>query len=273
MPINGLVHSTRGAVGCAFLAACAFAAVSVVATTDEGDAQNRPPEIEVRGREVEERSFLLTELYTTEERELVNAARQQVFGACMQNRGFDRAPRSDEEGEYVVRYSEAAIGDDGSLSKPPSVKVTLPNGATSRVYTTWTADTCMYRSYEALGSEPFMREALRREFEGMRNQADRAASEDPVIQNLSRQWSECASSSELNIFWSLIEPVGVPHGSNQGRAPNTLEQNCMTPRIQEEVLASRSQYHAEAVAENPENFAAWVAMYDGEVVEASSSLN
>lgn len=215
--------------------------------------------------------FSLTQLHDRNDTVRLDRLRRATFEECMEQKGFTAAPTLPDEGAtatqrtYAGAYSEAANGDDGSLTEAPAHSVKLPDGTTSTVYLTWTPSSCMYQSFASLGSDPFEREALRQKIQEMRVRAEIDAGNDPELNGVLGEWQSCVGSEgdPTELLAALDGTNGSPYSDVQ-----TARQACITPAIRERATAVRAEHHYAAADKSRVLVDAWIELVDAEI-EAS----
>ncbi len=196
----------------------------------------------------------------------VATARHNLVATCMAARGFTETP-SDEpatpaEEKYAVEYALADIGDDITTDKlPPPRAVTLPDGTQFEVTATWTPKTCTYQAYDALGGDPFLREALRQQI--MIYQAEAA----PVIETeLSSQvdaWADCVGNPDVTSADLLRAIDGATARSDLSQE---AAEACISDEMRAQALEARSVAEFAVANQHHEIVSAWADLLEREAL-------
>lgn len=247
--------AVAGAVGIGYLAA----------TTALGSDET--PHFELRGQPARAQTFSLGGVQPAADQTFVDSVRHRAFDTCMARKGFTARPDPSEgaTSDYASRYGEAAIGDDGTATGPPaSQSVKLPDGSTIELAVTWTPDSCMYRSYAELGSDPIYREALRQRMQVLLHQADAAAVER--LQDETSDWKACAHLSDVNGYDLLrtADEVASKSGAVVG------DPACMSDDLRARIHHVRGEAHLDVAANHSKVVQAWAALVDRELAAARS---
>lgn len=262
------VMNLRGRTAAGSLVLIALAAATGVVLTQVGaSAGERSPSVTVRGELANPETFSLGTLHSSEDRLWLDSVRNQLFEACMAEKGFTAAPELAEgSSEYSVRYGRAANGDDGTNSESPTTRsVKLPGGGAVEVSTTWTPDSCVYQMFSQLGSDPFYREGLRIRMMILQSQADTVAASQ--LAEVTAEWTVCAGLTDADAF-DLFRAID---GDTAARPDVDQASNaCLTQDVERQAREIRAAQHVAVAAENLPVVTAWVALVDQELAQATN---
>lgn len=222
-------------------------------------AQDAPPSFELRGHPVDPDHFSLTSMQSPDDLALTDATRAAVFDQCMAAKGFADADAN------TPAYTLAANGDDGSDQPPPPRQVDLPGGSTAEVSMTWTPESCIYRSFATLGSDPVLREAMRQQMMMLLVEADRAAA--ARLQEATADWLQCVggAGSATDLFRAVDGTSARPGVIDPGQS----DQRCLNDELRKTVRHVRGLEHLKVAAAHDELVHAWVDLVDHEVAQAA----
>lgn len=223
-------------------------------------AGDRTEPVIVRGEAASRDNFSFRQLHHVGDVQRLDEERAAVYDGCLRERGFNPNEVRATDGPGAVEdsaFSEAAIGDDGTATSPAAHYVLLPDGDHFTIYATWSRDSCIYKSFEAFGSEPFEREALRQIIQQLTAEADTAAVSTPRFRQAFEDWRACAGSAASEM--DLLLAIDAVHGRKRSTPA------CMTSQIQRDVSRERSNAHYEAASRNHEVVARWVEVVDQEI--------
>ncbi len=246
-----------------------LAAIAVVAIALQPaitSAVKPEPTYSLRGVQVQAAAFSLGSLHTPTERAGLEAARSQAFTECMSGKGFSEAPAKEEEptpDNYSGRYALAATGDDVAATEPPAVQsVQMPDGGSFEISVSWTPDSCMWRAFAHLGSDPLQREALRQSMMILLSRADGAAT--ARLADETSAWANCLDVPSADPY-DLLRAVD---GAGARPGLDGLKQSCLSDDLVSKVREVRGSEAIRVASENSEIVDAWVALIDSEVEAA-----
>lgn len=224
------------------------------------------PRLLVRGTPVDMETFSLSTLQAPQDRDSVQSTRRELFATCMRQKGFNEPPR-EEAGAYADAYGLAAAGDDPSVTKPPPPRtIEIAPGTAAEVRTTWTPDTCFYRSYAELGVDPLVYEALRMRITGFINRADAEA--ESALSSIASEWGDCFGERDA----LAKDLLNVIDGDSLERVPRGAEAvRCASEEMRAKAVRIRAPYHVEIARNNQEIVDAWVRLLETETRSAHSA--
>lgn len=215
--------------------------------------------------------FSLGALRPVDDLDDLEAQREQLFQECMRDAGFEYPPTPELGGRYATQYGNAAIGDDGSATTPRRIAVSLPDGSVTSDGVTWPPSNCRYKADVALGSDPYLLEALRYRMMLLRGTADEATVNDEDFASSFRSWAKCAGGADPYRLLEAVDPASAsPDDPRPGRRVGTLERSCVDDEIRATVLRVRAAHHRQAALSSPEIVQAWAEMLDQQLARLNA---
>ena len=246
------------------VAACVL---GMVASFLNGASAGSAPFV-VEGSQVSDERFSFSTLQPRGVRVQIDSIRAQRADDCMAARGFTEppvdAPVEAEEVRYAAAFGDAIIGDDATSDDAPApTPVRMPDGSTFAVTATWRPDTCAYQAAEALGGDPFLREALRQQVMVYEAQAG-----EEIEQELSdevAEWSRCVGNEQLTAADLLRE---VDDRRLRTDLTATADGTCLTDDIEETAVQKRADAELPIANEHRLVVEAWIQVLEREATAA-----
>lgn len=242
-------------------AAGVMAIASVVAAAlAGGGASASPPPFVVSGTQIANVEFSFAMLQATKVQRAIETKRAQLSDACMAGKGFVTPPVDDPvtkaDKKYAAAYADAIIGDDIASSEPlEPTSVKLPDGSSFEVLASWRPGTCAYQSYEALGGDPFLREALRQQI--MIYQAQAGAVVESKLKDQVADWANCVGNDQL-IAADLLR--AIDGDSLRTEIDPGQADDCLSGGLVNEAATARADAELAIANEHRSNVEAWIGV-------------
>src|SRR5690606_445662 len=125
---------------------------------------------------------------------------------------------------------------------------------------TWTPESCMYKAFESLGSDPYQREALRLNIMFLGIEANARSVSSKEFKTAHDRWTRCLghSSDPMNLMVAVDDLVDP----DDPRLRRGGERSCLSEEIRGAVVSARSSHHLRAAISHHEIVEAWVALVD-----------
>lgn len=207
-----------------------------------------PQTIELGGVEIDARQFSLRGMISSQDAMALESYRVGQAQRCMADGGVSKfdvdsggVPPRDED-----RDDQVGVGLLGAAGGGTTHEVKMPDGSTYAVTATWTPDSCRWRSFELLGSDPLLREALRQYMMALAIRADRFAEERDGVRALTESVARCLGTPPSDasvIFRALDDRLGP------GMPPSARER-CLGSAAAAELATIRGSAHVQVAKEH-----------------------
>ncbi len=222
------------------------------------------PTVMIRGTLADPHTFSLTNLQDSDDRALVEVTRARVHDVCMAEKGLSEVPKDDDAA--IAAYNKASFGDDlGAADSPPDPRsVEIAEGVIVEVSTTWTPESCRWKTDAFFGVDPLVRKGLLYKMMDLLYQGDQAAQAD--LSDVASQWGEClgdADASAQDLLNVIDDADRNPYGG--------LAAECLSEGIVSDATRIRAKHHIAVTDSNEEIVAAWVRLIDQETKVARAA--